>query len=117
PLLVGYQSGAALVYAALVSAPAETFKGAVSVGFCPTFRLHIPLCEFRGLKTRRVARSTYRLQPYSALKVPWTVIQGDNDRICAPASVRAFTARTGSARVATAAGVGHNFTGSPPQLD
>ena len=119
PLLVGYQSGAALVYAALASAPAETFKGGVSIGFCPVFRLRIPLCEFRGLKTRRSGRSSYRLEPDASLKVPWIVLQGEADRICTPASARAFAAQTGSARVIQVTGAGHSLSGHTPvpQLD
>ena len=35
PVLVGYSSGATLVYAAIAAAPPETFAGAVSLGFCP----------------------------------------------------------------------------------
>jgi len=119
PLLVGYQSGAALVYAALASAPAETFKGGLSIGFCPTFRLRIPLCEFRGLKTHRAGRSGYRIEPDAALKVPWIVLQGESDRVCTPASVRAFAARSGSSRFIQVPEAGHRFSaqGSTPQLD
>jgi len=35
PILVGYSSGATLVYAALAAAPPDTFAGAISLGFCP----------------------------------------------------------------------------------
>jgi len=35
PIMVGYSSGATLVYAALVQAPPNTFRGAVSLGFSP----------------------------------------------------------------------------------
>jgi len=34
PVLVGYSSGATLVYAALVQSPPGTFAGALSLGFC-----------------------------------------------------------------------------------
>ena len=34
PTLVGYSSGATLVYAAYAAAPPETFAGAISLGFC-----------------------------------------------------------------------------------
>ena len=98
PLLVGYQSGAALVYAALASAPAETFIGGLSIGFCPAFALRLPLCEFRGLKTKPAGKWKYALEPYPALKIPWIVVQGENNRACPPASARAFAAATGSAR-------------------
>src|SRR5947209_3030966 len=40
PILVGYSSGATLVYAALAAAPPETFKGAMSLGFCPDLEIH-----------------------------------------------------------------------------
>ena len=35
PVLVGYSSGATLVYATLVQAPSTIFRGAISLGFCP----------------------------------------------------------------------------------
>ncbi len=35
PVLIGYSSGATLVYAAIVQAPSNTFQGAISLGFCP----------------------------------------------------------------------------------
>ena len=35
PILVGYSSGATLAYATLAQSPPGTFKGAMSLGFCP----------------------------------------------------------------------------------
>ena len=35
PVLVGYSSGATVVYAALAQSPPGTFAGALSLGFCP----------------------------------------------------------------------------------
>ena len=35
PILLGYSSGATLVYAALAGGPPETFAGGMSLGFCP----------------------------------------------------------------------------------
>jgi type IV secretory pathway VirJ component len=119
PLLVGYQSGAALVYAALASAPAETFIGGLSIAFCRTFALRLPLCEFRGLKTKPAGKWKYTLEPYPALKIPWVVVQGENDRVCPPASARAFAAATGSARFISRPGAGRRgaSTISATQLD
>jgi len=45
PLLIGYSSGATLAYAALVQAPGNTFRGAVSLGFCPGLGIAKPLCR------------------------------------------------------------------------
>ena len=53
PILVGYSSGATLVYAAIAAAPPETFAGAISLGFCPSVELRTPLCAMRGLKATR----------------------------------------------------------------
>ena len=35
PILVGYSSGATLVYGMLAQAPANTFSGVIALGFCP----------------------------------------------------------------------------------
>jgi len=54
PLLVGYSSGATLVYAALAAAPPEAFAGAISLGFCPDLEIHKPLCHGRALASREL---------------------------------------------------------------
>ena len=48
PVLVGYSSGATLVYALLAQAPPDTFRGAISMGFCPDLPLVKPLCKGKG---------------------------------------------------------------------
>src|SRR5919108_4336596 len=50
PVLVGYSSGATLVYATLAQAPPNTFRGAISLGFCPDLLLSRPLCKGSGLE-------------------------------------------------------------------
>ncbi|MGA8241554.1 MAG: AcvB/VirJ family lysyl-phosphatidylglycerol hydrolase, partial [Desulfobacterales bacterium] len=50
PVLIGYSSGATLVYAALVQAPGNTFLGAISLGFCPDLDLSKLLCRGSGLE-------------------------------------------------------------------
>ena len=86
PILVGYSSGATLVYAALAQAPPETFRGAISLGFCPDVSLQTPLCRGRGLVSRPRAKGTGRdLDPFKEMGVPWTVLHGDIDQVCAPA--------------------------------
>jgi type IV secretory pathway VirJ component len=110
PILVGYSSGATLVYAALAAAPAETFAGAVSLGFCPGMEIHVPLCEMRGLKAaKRTGSAGYDLSPFARLPVPWMVLQGEADQVCAPAVTRAFAGVIASARVFSLAKVGHGF--------
>ena len=50
PTLVGYSSGATLVYAALAQAPEGSFKGALSIGSHPNLKLKKPLCKGAGTK-------------------------------------------------------------------
>jgi type IV secretory pathway VirJ component len=45
PILVGAESGAATLYAALAQAEKKTFHAAVSINFTPTLNVHTPLCD------------------------------------------------------------------------
>jgi len=110
PILVGYSSGATLVYAALAAAPPETFAGAISLGFCPDLDTRIAPCQTRGLRaTARAKGVGYDLAPYPGLGVPWHVLQGDADRVCDPSATQAFVAATGNARMHELPAVGHGF--------
>jgi type IV secretory pathway VirJ component len=111
PILVGYSSGATLVYAALAAAPAETFAGAVSLGFCSDWEIHREPCVARGLRPTKKAKGVgYDLAPFAALTVPWMILQGESDQVCAPAKTRAFVAETGHARLFSLSKVGHGFS-------
>ena len=110
PILVGYSSGATLVYAALAAAPPETFAGAISLGFCPDIELRKPLCQMRGLTaTKRPKAVGYDLSPYSGSTAPWMVLQGELDQVCDASATRKFVAATGAARLFSLPKVGHGF--------
>jgi type IV secretory pathway VirJ component len=110
PILVGYSSGATLVYAALAAAPPETFAGAISLGFCPDLELSRPLCQQNGLiATRRANGPGFNLAPDHQLRTPWMVLQGEIDQVCAPAVTRAFAAAVPGARLFSLPKVGHGF--------
>jgi type IV secretory pathway VirJ component len=114
PILVGYSSGATLVYAALAQGPPETFRGAISLGFCPDVSLHTPLCRGRGLVSRPKAKGTgANLDAFAGMSVPWAVLQGEIDQVCAPAETARFAAQIGSARVISLPKVGHGFSVTP----
>ncbi len=111
PILIGYSSGATLVYAALAAAPAETFAGAISLGFCPDLEIKRAPCRLRGLEaTRRAKGLGYDLAPFAGLQIPWMVLQGEADQVCAPTTTRAFVEATGSARLFSLPKVGHGFS-------
>lgn len=110
PILVGYSSGATLVYAALAAAPANTFAGAISLGFCPDLEMRTAPCQARGLKaTKKTKGVGYILGPDRALSTPWMVLQGEVDQVCAPDETRSFVAATGAARLFSLPRVGHGF--------
>jgi type IV secretory pathway VirJ component len=111
PILVGYSSGATLVYAALAAAPSETFAGAVSLGFCSDLEIHKPLCKARGLvPTKKEKGVGFDLAPFPGLSVPWRVLQGEIDQVCAAEATRAFAKATGSAKLYSLPKVGHGFS-------
>jgi type IV secretory pathway VirJ component len=111
PILVGYSSGATLVYAALVSAPPETFAGAMSLGFCPDLAIHKALCRGRALQSRpRNKALGFDLEADPTLAVPWYAFQGDVDRVCDGSVTRAFVAKIPAARLVRLPKVGHGFS-------
>jgi type IV secretory pathway VirJ component len=113
PVLVGHSSGAALVYAVLAQAPPGTFRGAISLGFCPVLAAGRPLCRLAGaVVSRQVGRravSELRLAPESSLGAPWVALAGARDAACAPDSTRAFAAAVPRASVVSLPEVGHGF--------
>jgi type IV secretory pathway VirJ component len=110
PILAGYSSGATLVYGALVSAPPETFAGAISLGFCPDLEIAKPLCRGRALVTEpRRHGPGVDLAPDPTLSVPWYVLQGGIDQVCDPARTRSYAAKVAAARLVWLPKVGHGF--------
>jgi type IV secretory pathway VirJ component len=114
PILVGYSSGATLVYAVLAQAPAGAFRGAISLGFCSDVPTTAPLCRGRGLGSRPLPNGRGRdLEPFAALGAPWTVLHGDADQVCSVAAAERFVAQVPSGRIVRLARVGHGFSVTP----
>jgi type IV secretory pathway VirJ component len=109
PVLVGYSSGATLAYATLSQAPAATFKGAVSLGFCPDLAWSKPLCRGEGLEHDATPQG-FAYRPATHLQEPWIVLQGEQDQVCAAAQTRDFVARVPGARVLSLPKVGHGYS-------
>lgn len=111
PMLVGYSSGASLVYAALAAAPPESFAGAISLGFCPDLEIRKPLCRGRGLVAVKSGKHVgYDLAAAAGLQIPWMVLQGDADQVCAPEATRRYVAQVPSGRLFWLPRVGHGFS-------
>lgn len=110
PVLVGYSSGATLVYATLAQAPPGTFAGALSLGFCghQDFK-RAPLCPGAGLRYTTNRKGEYVLAPTRKLREPWIILQGQQDLVCAPAEVDAFAADVPLGTLVKLPKVGHGF--------
>ncbi len=110
PLIMGYSSGATLVYGILAQAHPGTFIGGISIGFCPDIELPKMLCEINGLTVKAdVPGKRYILQPDENLGNPWIVLNGQMDKICNYPDVVDFMAKTKGAELITLPKVGHGF--------
>lgn len=105
PILAGYASGATLAYAALVQSHVGTFRGAISLGFCPSLSVTKPPCrgdrlEWQTAVNRKEAKgSEYVFLPAAEPAAPWIVLHGESDAVCEFKTVEAFVKQTGHARV------------------
>ena len=111
PVLVGYSSGATLVYAVLAQAPPNTFAGSISLGFCPDLPVSKPFCRGSGLEGKRSPRGkTYVLAPARALSGEWAVLQGRIDQVCRLDQTKRFVDHVPGAHFVPLPGVGHGFS-------
>jgi type IV secretory pathway VirJ component len=111
PILVGYSSGATLVYTALVQAPPNTFRGAISLGFCPDLPLTKPLCRGSGLEWGPGPKGKgYSFLPADNLRVPWIAFQGTIDQVCNASATEAYVKRVRGGEIVLLPKVGHGFS-------
>ena len=110
PLVMGYSSGATMVYALLCQSRPGTFQGGISLGFCPDVELPKAFCESNGLKLHPlVNRKSFDLDPDSKLSEPWVVLQGKLDQICNYKNTADFIAGCTDAVLVPLEHVGHGF--------
>ena len=110
PVLVGYSSGATLAYATLAQAPPGTFKGAVSLGFCPDLEWSKPLCRGEGLEYDPATKHGFVYRPASHVRDPWVALQGEQDQVCAASQTRDFVGRVPGAELLSLPKVGHGYS-------
>jgi type IV secretory pathway VirJ component len=110
PILVGYSSGATLIYAALVQAPSITFKGGISLGFCPDLETTKPFCSGNGLEWTTGPRGKgYSFLPAKILEVPWIALQGETDQVCNPGETEKYVSQVKNGEIYMLPKVGHSF--------
>ena len=110
PILVGYLSGAALVYGTLAQAPENTFKGAISISFCPIIKAKCMLCHGAGLSAHALTnKASCFLEPDPKLASSFFVLQGKNDKIFTSTETENFVHQIPSAELVVLPGEGHEF--------
>jgi type IV secretory pathway VirJ component len=109
PILLGYSSGATLVYAALAGGPPETFAGGMSLGFCPDLEGVPPICRHAGWRPSYDAAKRRLDVPPVGLQRPWVVLQGNVDKVCDAGATDRFVRAVEGASLARLDGVGHGY--------
>jgi type IV secretory pathway VirJ component len=111
PILIGYSSGATLVYGILAQAPDNTFKGVVSLGFSPDIFISKPLCKGKSLKQHVIIEgNSYFLEACEKLVTPFIVMQGSNDRVCSYKVAKEFMNELPWGEFITLPNIGHDFS-------
>jgi type IV secretory pathway VirJ component len=117
PILVGYSSGASLVYAVLAQTPRGMFQGGMSVGFCDQMDLTHSLCSSRGTLDKLITvddKPALQLLPIHTVSANWVVLQGEQDQYCKVETARQFSAQITAAQLRTVPKVDH-FLGEQKQ--
>jgi type IV secretory pathway VirJ component len=111
PVLVGYSSGATLAYAVLAQAPPNTFRGAISLGFCPDLDLQRPFCAGHGIASVPGPKNKGVIfQPTSTLEAPWIAFQGTIDEVCNKDDVERYVSQVKNGETVLLPDVGHGFS-------
>ena len=117
PILVGYSSGATVIYGALAQGPSETFAGGVSLGFCPDLEVARPFCGRGGWKPSYDAKKHTGWLPERtelAMRADgsarWAALQGSIDQVCGPEATRKFVESIPAAKLIWLPKVGHGFS-------
>jgi predicted esterase len=115
PILVGYSSGATMVYHALVTAPQE-FSGGLSLGFCPDMPSNHNVCGLDNFKIgpHDAKRNEVDLPKVDKLAREWFILNGIQDQVCLPDAMHKYLDDMGGAHpIIDIEGTGHGF--SKPQ--
>jgi len=111
PILIGYSSGATLVYGMLAQAPANTFNGALALGFCPDIETDRTLCDGSGLTSHVLKKGkAYYLDKTEKLTAPFIVLQGITDQVCNYAETKKYMEGLKQGKLITLSKVGHGFS-------
>ena len=111
PILLGYSLGATLAYGMLAQAPAGTFKGAISLGFCYDLEMPKPMCQGAGLESSKRPKKGYDLLPSGKISDPFIIIQGAKDKECKFCLAKDFVNKTANAEIVELPNIRHGSLG------
>lgn len=112
PIVVGYSSGATVAYAGLAQWPNGGYRGVISMGFSADMPGRKSWCKAPGFKAKAITKPTrgWLFAASDRVKVPWLVLQGQQDQVVDPAAARAFVAAVPGAKLIELPKVGHGFS-------
>ena len=112
PVVIGYSSGATVVYAALAADAGRRFGGGISLGFCPDLLVRKPFCAGKGGLTQQkqqVAPFGYVFDKRETVDARWRILQGEADTVCDPKFAPEFAEGQADAKAVLLPKVGHGF--------
>ena len=112
PVVIGYSSGATVVYAALAADAGRHLGGGISLGFCPDLLIRKPFCAGKGgltQKKQQVAPFGYVFDKRETVDARWRILQGEADTVCDPKFAPEFAEGQADAKAVLLPKVGHGF--------
>jgi type IV secretory pathway VirJ component len=112
PVVIGYSSGATVVYAALAADAGRRLGGGISLGFCPDLLIRKPFCAGKGGLTQQkqqVAPFGYVFDKRETVDARWRILQGESDTVCDPKFAPEFAQGQPDAKAVLLPKVGHGF--------
>ena len=112
PVVIGYSSGATIVYATLAADAGRHLGGGVSLGFCPDLLIHKPFCAGHGGLTQQKQQEApfgYVFDKHDTVRAPWRILQGEADQVCDPTFASEFAQGQTDSKAVMLPKVGHGF--------
>ncbi len=110
-ILIGYSTGADLVYGTLCQAPPGAFRGAIVIGFCPDLAVKKPFCKGSGNfeMVPWAGSNGYNFGPCINLPEPFISLQGAKDQVCNYRETKAFLQEVNNSEVIKLPHTGHLY--------
>lgn len=111
PIVVGYSAGATVAYAGLAQWPNGGYRGVMSIGFSPDLPGSKHWCRAPGFGAASILKPSrgWLFAANQRIKVPWIVVQGEDDAVVDSKAARRFAAQIPGSRFIGLPKVGHGL--------